>query len=160
MSQPGGKVEQWVRGVLSPNISSWTCGCHSRYTLVILYAFCGWLIIWKMSMFYWSAHCESFIVMGGLVFDGKKSEWIKSKFSCILGSFSSPRLLVSNWWTSEKTTNILTFPFSLKGESLSQSTEGPIVHCGSFASRILIIGAHYKDGRVNLQWKVRSGEIR
>ena len=72
--EPGGKVQQGVRGVLSPNISSRACSCHSRYTLLILAAFCGRMIIYKMSMAWRkSFHCGSFIVMGGLVF-GKISE--------------------------------------------------------------------------------------
>ena len=56
-----------------------------------------------------------------------------------LGSFSSPRLLVSNWSTFEKITatiTILTFPFSPRKESPSPSTKGRIQSSPPFPPRL------------------------
>ena len=55
-----------------------------------------------------------------------------------IGSYSSPRLLVSNWSTIEKitATTILTFPFSPREESLAPSTKGRIKSSPPFPTRL------------------------
>ena len=71
----------------------------------------------------------SLMVKGSLVFNNKiYLKKYNRRVLLFIGSYSSPRLLVSNWSTIEKTksTTILTFPFSLREESLAPSTKGRI----------------------------------
>ena len=79
------------------------------------------------------------MVKGSLVFNNKiYLKKYNRKVLLFIGSYSSPRLLVSNWSTSEKTTaiTILTFPFSPREESPSPSTKGRIQSSPPFPARL------------------------
>ena len=101
------------------------------------------------------------ILISGLALDNKILETIKLKLCCLFEPFLSPRLLVSNWSTIEKTTTTTTlFTFYPTEESLSPySLKGRIQSSPHFPSWLRLFWIVLSDYLINYLLPVSSGDL-